>query len=67
MKVIVEMISESAMLGKACHARMTLAIMTDASEVTPGLISEEDVGSKIDGLRRSFETPTSARKFRKIH
>jgi hypothetical protein len=66
-KVIVEMFTTSAMLGKACHARMALAIMADAFEVAPSRISEEDVGAEIDGLSRSLETPASASKFSQIH
>jgi hypothetical protein len=37
----------SAMLGEACHARMALAILANASGVTPSRISEEDVGAKL--------------------
>jgi len=33
MKVIVEVGAASAMLGEACHARMALAILANASEV----------------------------------
>jgi len=67
MKIIVEMLAESAMLGKACHARMTLAIMTDAPEVMPSRISEEDIGAEVYGLSRSLEAPASTSKFRQIH
>ena len=55
------------MLGKARHARMTLAIMTDASEVTPSRISEEDVSAEVDGLSRSFEASASTSKVGQIH
>ena len=47
MKVIVEVGAASAMLGEACHARMALAILANASEVTPSRIGEEDVGAKL--------------------
>ena len=47
MKVIVEVGAASAMLGEACHARMALAILANASGVTPSRISEEDVGAKL--------------------
>src|SRR5262249_25906790 len=57
MKVIVEVGAASAMLGEACHARMTLAILANASEVTPSRISEEDVGAKVDGLSKPLEAP----------
>ena len=46
-QVIVEVGAASAMLGEACHARMALAILANASEVTPSRISEEDVGAKL--------------------
>lgn len=67
MKVIVEVGAASAMLGEACHARMALAILANASEVTPSRISKEDVGAKVDGLSGALETPASARKFVQIH
>ena len=54
------------MLGEACHARMALAILANASEVTPSRIGEEDVGAKIDGLSKPLEAPTSARKASQI-
>ena len=66
MKVIVEVGAASAMLGEACHARMALAILANASEVTPSRISEEDVGAKVDGLSKPLEAPTSARKASQI-
>ena len=67
MKVIVEVGATSAMLGKASHAGMALSIVTNAPEVTSSPISEEDVGAKIDGLSKSLEAPTSARKAGQIH
>jgi hypothetical protein len=53
-KVIVEVLAATAMLGKACHAWMTLAIMADASQIAASRISEEDVGAEVDGLSRSL-------------
>jgi hypothetical protein len=66
MKVIVEVGAASAMPGEACHARMALAILADASEVTPSRISKEDVGAKVDGLSKPLEAPTSACKASQI-
>jgi hypothetical protein len=55
------------MLGEACSAGMTFAIMANETEVPSGRIGEEDVGAEVDGLSGSFEAPTSARKFAQIH
>ena len=55
------------MLGEACSAGMAFAIMANATEVPSGRIGEEDVGTEVDGLSRSFEAPTSTRKFAQIH
>src|SRR6516225_11689893 len=67
MKVVIEVLAAPAMLGEACHARMALAIMADATEVASSLIGEEDVSAEVDGLSRPLEAPTSARKFAQIH
>jgi hypothetical protein len=67
MKVIIEVLAAPAMLGETCHAWMALAIMADATEVASSHIGEEDVGAEVDGLSRSLEAPTSARKFTQIH
>jgi hypothetical protein len=67
MKVIVEVLAAPAMLGKACHTRMALAVMADASKVVASRISEEDISAKIDGLSRSLEAPASTSKFGQIH
>ena len=50
-----------------CSAGMAFAIMADATEVPSSHVGEEDVGAEVDGLSRSFEAPTSARKFAQIH
>jgi hypothetical protein len=67
MKVVVEVLAASTMLGEACYTWMALAIMADATEVPSSHIGEEDVGAEVDGLSRSLEAPTSARKFAQIH
>jgi hypothetical protein len=67
MKVVIEVFEAPAMLGKASHARMALAILADATEVPSSHIGEEDIGAEIDGLSRPLEAPTSARKFAQIH
>ncbi len=56
-----------AMLGEACGAWVTLAIMADATEVMSGHISEENVCAKVDGLSRPHKAPASARQFSQIH
>ena len=67
MKVIVEVGAASAMLGEACHARMALAILADASEVTPSRISKEDVGAKVDGLSKPLRRrPARARPVKSV-
>jgi hypothetical protein len=55
------------MLGETCYAWMALAIMADATEVSPILIGEEDIGTEVDGLSSPLEAPASARKFAQIH
>src|SRR5262249_38594341 len=67
MKVIVEVLAAPTMLGEACSAGMAFAIMADATEVPSSHIGEEDVRAEVDGLSRSLEAPTSARKFAQIH
>jgi len=67
MKVIVEVLAAPTMPGEACHPWMALAITANATEVPSSPIGEEDVGAEVDGLSRSFEAPTSARKFAQIH
>src|SRR5262249_18586090 len=67
MKVVVEVLAAPTMLGEACSAGMAFAIMADATEVPSSHIGEEDVGTEVDGLSRSLEAPTSARKFAQIH
>jgi len=54
-------------LGKACHARITLAIMADSSEIVPSLISEENIGAEVDGLSSSLEAPAGASKVSQIY
>src|SRR5262249_29517952 len=67
MKVVIEVLASPAMLGETCHTWMALAIMADATEVASSHIGEEDVGAEGDGLSRSLEAPTSARKSTQIH
>jgi len=67
MKVVIEVLAAPTMLGEACSAWMAFAIMANATEVPSGRIGEEDVGTEVDGLSRSFEAPTSTRKFAQIH
>ena len=67
MKVVIEVLAAPTMLGEACSAGMAFAIMANATEVPSGRIGEEDVGTEVDGLSRSFEAPTSTRKFAQIH
>jgi len=67
MKVVIEVLAAPAMLSATCHTRMALAIMADATKITTSYIGEEDVGAEVDGLSRSLEAPTSARKFAQIH
>jgi hypothetical protein len=61
MKVVIEVLAAPTMLGEACSAGMAFAIMANATEVPSGRIGEEDVGTEVDGLSRSFEAPTSTR------
>ena len=49
-KIVVEMVSKPAMLGMACDAWMAFAVTADTTKVTPGGISEEDVGPEVNGL-----------------
>jgi hypothetical protein len=49
-KIVVEVRSKSAMLCAARDTWMAFAIMADATKVLPGGISEEDVGSEVNGL-----------------
>src|SRR5215475_2040879 len=48
-KIVIEMRSKTAMLCTASDTRMAFAIMADTAKVMPRGISEEDVGSEIDG------------------
>jgi hypothetical protein len=55
------------MLCKAYHPWVTLAILANASEVTPSRINEEDVGTEVDGLSKPLEASTSTRETGQIH
>jgi hypothetical protein len=39
---------------------MAVAIMTDAADVMPALVSKENVGAKVDGLSTTLEPPPNA-------
>ena len=67
MKVVVKVFPTPTMLGEACRAWMAFAIMADATKVPPSRISEEDVGTEVDGLSRSLKAPASTRKCSQIH
>jgi hypothetical protein len=66
-QIVVEMFSMPAMPGEACGAWVALAIMADATEVTSGRISEENISAKVDGLSRPHKAPARARQFSQIH
>ena len=55
MQVVVEVTAAAAMLRPAGGTRMTFPIMTDAAQITPAFVGEENVGAEIDSLTGSFE------------
>jgi hypothetical protein len=61
MKIVVKVVTLSAMLSVAENTWMAFAIMADSTKVTPRRIGEEDVSAKIYGLGLAHETPTGAR------
>lgn len=54
------------MLRSAGGTRMTFPIMTDAAEVSPAFVGEENVGAEIDILTGSFEPAPGGCKSIKI-
>jgi hypothetical protein len=57
MKVVVEVLAAAAVSRQTCDTWMALAIMTDATDVMPALVSKENVGAKVDGLSTTLEPP----------
>src|SRR5262249_55518447 len=66
MKVVIEVLAATAMLGQTCHARMALAIMADTAEGTSRLLGKEDFSAEVDGLRRPLEAPPTERNVTQI-
>jgi hypothetical protein len=67
MKVVVKVLTAAAMLCETCRAWKALPIMANAPEVTPTLVSKEDVGAKVHGLSETLEPPTSTRQCVQFH
>lgn len=66
MQVVVEVIAPPAMLRPASDTWMTFPKTTDAADVTPALVGEENVGAEIDVLAGALETAAGACQPRKI-
>jgi hypothetical protein len=67
MKVVVKVLAAAAMLCETGRAWKALAIMANAPEVAPTLVSEENVGAKVHGLSKPLEPPTSTRQCVQSH
>jgi hypothetical protein len=67
MKVVVKVLAATAMLCETCRAWKALAIMADAPEVAPTLVSKENVGAKVHGLSKTLKLPTSTRQCVQFH
>ena len=56
------MIAAATMLRLAEDTRVTVPIMTDAAEIRPAFVGEENIGAEIDALTGAFEPATDGRQ-----
>jgi hypothetical protein len=60
LKIIIEVWAAAAVLRVTLYARITFAIMADATVVEPSFIGEENIGAKVYRLSDALQPPSRA-------